>query len=288
MASKKDVWMYALGLFAGIWLVVQLWKCVAKVQNRGKNIWTCTTYFDFKDGLRWDSFVQALDSIQTLHRPETLAHIHRWIVVNEYCANPKQNWKALIQEKYPYVEFIQKGPTEKGQARSINIILEKIRGCNYWVQWEDTWVCRRSCLDRAFAVMDARPEITQLQMTYHKGVVNWMDVENSRIHCEKVPADYCMIDPSPKTQDTLDYDSYNLSKDIFPAWPLYSLLPSINRAAFYEDLGPMNEDPTLWPIKFEWDYARRWFRAGGIKAVLEDGPVYRPNEKNHTSTYDVK
>lgn len=285
MALKKDAWKYALGIAFGLCIVMGVWKYITRFQNQGKNIWTCSTFFDHNEGERWDSFCQALDSIQTLHRPETLVHIHRWIVVNEYSASPKDNWSERIKEKYPFVEFIQKGPTEKGQARTLNILLEKIRGCNYWIHWEDTWICRRSCLDRAFAVMDGRPDIIQLQMTYHKGTVNWMDVENKRIHCEKVPADYCIIDPSPKTTETLQYDPYNLSKDVFPAWPLYSLLPSINRAAFYEDLGEFNEDPKLWPIKFEWDYARRWFSAGGVKAVLEDGPVYRPNENNHTSTY---
>jgi len=67
------------------------------------------------------------------------------------------------------------------------------------------------------------------------------------------------------------------------AWPLYSLLPSINRVRDYLWLGEFSEDPALWPVKFEWDYARRWWARGNKKAVLSDGPVYRPGK--HISTY---
>jgi hypothetical protein len=67
------------------------------------------------------------------------------------------------------------------------------------------------------------------------------------------------------------------------AWPLFSLRPSINRVAFGERVGPFNEDPRLWPARFEWDYATRWFNAGATKAVMVPHAAHR--QPNHVSTY---
>lgn len=250
--------------------------------RRQGTIFTCTTFFDFAKHDRWSSFCRAIDSLLKNETPETLSRISRWVVINEYSEKPKEDWAKKMYEKYPFIELIQKTEFSKGQAASMNLILDLLIPYKLWIHWEDTWYSRVSCLDRAFSVMDAT-NIIQLQMTQHKEKPNWLDVDASRIHCT---SGYCRIDPS---NDVLTYLSMSphdgFDKNVFNNWPLYSLLPSINRAAFYNvrRLGYFSTDPKLWPIRFEWDYARRWYLAGGTKAVLEDGPVIRKND--HVSTY---
>lgn len=250
--------------------------------HRSGIVFTCSTFFDFRTGDRWERFCKAIDSIQEHHSKETLLKIRKWIVINEYSAESKDNWQKKIKERYPWIEFYQKGVTEKGQARTMNIILrEKIRDADLWIHWEEAWEVRAPFLEDAIMAMEGNDDApTQLQFTFHNGTVNWMDIDKSRIHCD---GRVCRIDAADDTKEWVKNHPKDMTKETFASWPLYSLLPSINKASHFEDLGEFSEDPKLWPIRFEWDFARRWWLAGGTKAVLNDGPVWRPG--THISTY---
>ena len=128
--------------------------------------------------------------------------------------------------------------------------------------------------------MNTEKDITQLQFTFHDKKVNWLNVDNKRIHCT---GRLCRIDPIDETYNKCKIGVYKFDNEFYDSWPLYSLLPSINRAKHYETLDNFSEDSSLWPIKFEWEFGCRWLN-GAVKAVLKDGPVYRPGK--HTSTYE--
>ena len=249
--------------------------------RRTGTIMTCTTFFDFAKQDKWEPFCYAMDSILAQHSRTTLNRIQRWLIVNEYSETPTCDWAERLRLRYPFMEMIQKTAKQKGQAASMNIILNEIRPYDLWIHWEDAWFPKRECLQRAFDIMDTT-DITQLQMTQHKDVPNWLDKGEHRIEC--TPS-VCRIYASDNIEQFLHkeptelHDSWDESMRY---WPLYSLLPSINRASFYT-FGTFSTDPALWPVIFEWDYARRWYLRGGKKAVLPDGPVIR--RKNHVSTY---
>lgn len=247
-------------------------------------IFTCTTFFDFKKQDKWSAFCRAMDSILQQHNPETLERINKWLIVNEYEPNPKTNWVQAVKKRYPFVEVIQKGPADKGQAASMNRILQHIKGYTYWIHWEETWYCRRPCLDRMFAVMDAT-QISQLQVTQHKEAPNWLDSDKHPRVLKTLPngIQYYTIDPAPGTEQSIQRPITQYSSDCVGLWPLYSLLPSINRVS-HNQVGQFTTDPRFWPFIFEWDYGRRWLQAGNTKAVLPDGPVIRDNSA-HKSTY---
>ena len=242
-------------------------------------VFTCTTFFDFKTGDRWERFCAAMDSLIRFHTRKTLDRIGRWVIINEYSEGSTVDWVRKVEQRYPWIECIQKGVSQKGQACSMNLCLDIIGGSRFWIHWEEAWETRATFLDDAFAAMEST-DITQLQFTYNNGTVNWLDVASDRIHCgDRI----CRIDAAPGTADQVTKSPYTLDADMMKAWPLYSLLPSINRVRDYIWLGGFSEEAALWPVKFEWDYARRWWARGNKKAVLMDGPVYRPGQ--HTSTY---
>jgi len=253
---------------------------------RSTTIYTCTTYFDFNKQDKWEAFCKAIDSIQIHHTSETLGKINKWFIVNEYSETPKRDWVQAVHEKYPFIEVYQKGPEEKGQAASMNIILQKIKGYTYWIHWEETWYCRRPCIDRMFDVITST-KLSQVQVTQHKETPNWL--ESNSYHPKKLlitnaGTEYYRIFSSSKTEQYLQKSVYEYTADYNLHWPLYSLLPSIN-CVKDNAIGEFSTDPKLWPFKFEWDYGRRWVLAGNTKAVLPDGPVIRDNSK-HKSTYD--
>ena len=89
---------------------------------------------------------------------------------------------------------------------------------------------------------------------------------------------------APGTNTWLRKSMDDYGNGVIAHWPLYSLLPSINRVS-HNNCGEFPADPRFWPFRFEWDYGRRWLLAGNTKAVLPDGPVVRDNSA-HKSTYD--
>lgn len=267
-------------ILSAILFVVALYKPQREGFQTADTIFTCTTFLDFKTGDRWDRFCHAIDSIRSKSAEPSLARIQEWLVVNEYAETPREDWTAKVKERYPFITFLQKGAHQKGQAASMNMILERITGFTYWIHWEEAWEVRAPFLEDAFKAMDST-DLTQIQLTGEKGKVDWMDMPDSNKSCK---GRICEITAMHGIDKVLEYDAK--SDKIFEAlsrWPLYSLRPSINRVKPHLTLGRFNEDSALWPIKFEWDYARRWYRAGCKKGVFHDGPVWRPD--THKSTY---
>lgn len=279
MALKQGVHISLFILFAAV--IISLTTISLKPKT---TIFTCTTFFDFEKQNKWTAFCKAIDSILQQHDDKTLTNINKWLIVNEYSANPRRNWSEEVAKKYPFIEVVQKTKGEKGQAASMNIILQRIKGYTYWIHWEETWYCRQPCLDRMFDVIQ-NSNITQLQVTQHKEKPNWLDSDSHPRILAQTPTgtEYYTIHPSHDTTRYLlkSIDEYN--RDMVPYWPLYSLLPSINRVKHYT-VGEFSTNPEHWPFKFEWDYGRRWFLVGNTKAVLPDGPVIRDNQA-HKSTY---
>jgi hypothetical protein len=247
-------------------------------------IFTCTTFFDFENQNKWTSFCIAIDSILKNHKKHVLNKINKWIIINEYSTSPKRDWVAAVHEKYPFIEVIQKTKKDIGQASSLNIILDKIKKYTYWIHWEESWYCKKPCLARMFDVM-RNTNITQLQGTQLNGITNWMDSNNHPRYLNKTTkgTEFYEIHPSSATHEYLQKQISEFNIYFVKNWPLYSLLPSINRVSCYS-FGDFPTCPEYWPFRFEWDFAKRWLLAGNTKAVLPDGPIMR-DEKKHISTY---
>jgi len=246
-----------------------------------KIIFTCTTFFDFAKMDRWASFQRAITEFYRLN--QDVGKITTWLIVNEYSETPKADWAKHMRETFPQMTFIQKNKDQKGQAASLNIVLDHIKPYTYWIQWEDTWFPEHGFLGRAIDIMN-NSSVSQLQFTKLNGKVNWLDIPQDRQVRQSTPqgSQYIVVKAVPDIQSTLQNSPYEFRSSWRSSWPLFSLLPSINRVSHLSTLGQFSTDPVLWPVKFEWDYARRWYTAGGKKAVLPDGPVIR---EGHVSTY---
>jgi hypothetical protein len=249
-------------------------------------LWTCTAYFDYNQGERWTEFQNAMDSIIKYHSPQTLAKIQKWIVLNEYDPYPKHDYGKIIAEKYQWVTYVQKPPGRNGISESVNILLQNyVPHSRLWIHWEETWVARAPFLDRAIELMNQRSDITQLTFVYKNGRTEWSDAPHNRLSCSN---DFCIVMPHPDRAwyDRWDGSAEGMTEEVHAkwaiTWPLYQLMPSINRSAFYSKL------PYFHPTRkhAEWLYAREWLRAGGVKAIFRNAPVWRPTESSHVSTHD--
>lgn len=255
-------------------------------QTQWDVLWTCTSFFDYNKGERWAAFQEAMDSIVKYHSPHDLEKIQKWIVLNEYHPHPKHNYAAIIAEKYPWITFVQKPPGRTGIANSINIILDSyVPHSRLWIHWEETWVARSPFLDRAITFMNTNPDVTQLTCVYKNGRTEWSDIDPKRLKCR---GDFCRVASHPDNAwySRWDGSAEGMTEEVHAkwasTWPLYQLLPSINRSEFYRGL------PRFHPQRkhAEWLFAKEWLHAGGIKAIFRDAPVWRPTESSHVSTHD--
>jgi hypothetical protein len=241
--------------------------------NRPKKniIFTCSTYFAKPKKL--EQFITALNSIPEKHL------IDKFVVVNEYDPNDKTDYTKILHNKFPFVEFIQKHKNDAGQARTLNIILEKIKPYKFWIHWEESWKATRPFITESLQIMNRDITLTQLQLTH-----DWKDIDPERI---KVKQGYSIITLHPMfnklDHDPMFYDELVRIHGIDVVWPLYSLRPSFNRIDHYKHIAKFPEDPSLWPVRFEYEYGLRWIRAGSVKAVIDPHAAIR--QKNHKSTY---
>ena len=102
--------------------------------------------------------------------------IDRFIIINEYSKIDTTNKINFLKEKFPQVDFIQKKRNEKGQANSLNIIINILRENNYdyWIQWEESWFPNRNFIKDAIEIM-SESNIDQLQFT--NDWFNWVEKE---------------------------------------------------------------------------------------------------------------
>lgn len=242
----------------------------------GNTIYTCTTFFDSPSLGKWEAFSKGMTSLLQHHGGSTA--IAKWFVINEPGPNA-EGWKQKMAHAFPWVEFYQKPVSIAGQAHSLNIILEKIKPYQYWLQWEESWFATRPFLQDAHTIL-ATTGVTQLQLTilptdaqpawFHKSkAVNelWSRVPLTEAMCVAMEA-------TKSGHDVVSIDN----------WPLFSLCPSLNTVEFYTALPRFSTDPGLWPWRFEWEFAKAWARSGGTKAIFNSAPVTR--SATHVSTYN--
>lgn len=252
---------------------------------RGQSvILTCSSFMS--RGNRRAELLAAVTSILTRHSEQERQLLREVIVINEYDPAVREDYGAAVRALSSTIEFIQKGPDARGQARTLNMILDRIGGYEHWIHWEESFVCTRPFLARAVDVM-LSTELTQLSLTTH-----WLNVGRDRLPLRTTPAGtkHVQVLPHPRTEGLVretdvwsGFDRLINRAGYGVAWPLYSLVPSINRAKFCRDVGRFNEDQRLWPVKFEWDYGKRWLLRGASKGVLL--PHVAEVQPNHVSTY---
>ena len=248
-----------------------------------KILFTCTTYISKPNKL--DSLKQTLDSFLKYTPSDK---IDRMIVINEY-GEDTANTISELKEKYPQIDFINKDENDKGQARSINMIIDILREGNYdyWLHWEDSWIVIEPFLTKSLDIMlDNR--IDQLQL-----IQKWKDVpdERKKMWTTKSGEKYVEI---LKINDSIEeqLNPFGTCSDFksdwwgenLKNWPLFSLSPGIDKVDKILRVGYFDNSPDKWPITFEFEWSVKWLCNGARKAILEYAICERVD--GHKSTYD--
>lgn len=244
--------------------------------NDKKIVYTCTTYFDFNDNKFFD-FCRSLDTF-FYYNPMSVTDVD-FIIINEYSNTKKKDWDNIIRTKYPFIKFISKDKKDKGQARSLNMILNLIRDYDYWIHIEEAWFCTRPFFNDVVKIMNTS-NVSQLSMNWYwnRERVEWNDYYKKQIFNS-----YVIIDEKPNTLTLEQYYKNGYSFE-GTSWSLYSLRPSISRVSDILKIGQFDEHPDAWPVMFEYEFGLKFKKHGLIKAYLLE-PAYDRNWTKHQSTY---
>ncbi len=248
---------------------------LADPPERGDILFTCTSYVTMPNKMH--ELQRALRTFLHFNRSPRIA---RYWVINEYDENSGP-YVAELRQTFPDVHFSNKTQKEKGQARSLNLILAHLRRhkYTYWIHWEESWYCTGRFIDQAVEVMDASP-ISQLSLVYNayhgdpQGKRhNHLHYTDHRQHVHIRSRDNALFAAQSKKH-------WNANLYL---WPLFSLRPGIDRVADVLRAGPFDADPAKWPVTFEYEFGHRWLQAGATAGALRD--TYVTRALHHRSTY---
>lgn len=252
------------------------------IHDHPKILFTCTTYISKPNKI--DSLKQTLDSFL---KYTSIDDIDRMIVINEYGENTNELISPL-EETYPQFEFINKDEDNKGQARSINMIIDILREGNYdyWLHWEDSWILTESFLPNALDIM-LDDQVDQLQL-----IPSWKDVSDKRKKTWVTNSGQKYVEIL-KIEDSLDEQikpfgtcsDYKLNwwENGLDNWPLFSLSPGIDKVDKILTTGYFDNSDDMWPITFEFKWSVKWLCNGARKGVIEETICERVD--GHKSTY---
>lgn len=241
-------------------------------EPRPRVLLSMTTFLSLPGKL--EQAIIALDSIRRVHAEADWRRVDEVLVVNEVPAASgpaKDEGAATFRAVFPAATFVQKRAGQRGQAASLNLILDRLAAFDVWIHWEESWGCTRPFLAAAILAV-AGGGVTQLQISTDI----WRQASAERLAVQGAPLgeDIIAVAPHPRFLEISAGLSLETLAPLWRAWgleviwPLFSLRPSVNGAPFYRQLGPFLTADGLWPHLFEWEFGMRWIRAGGRKAIL--------------------
>lgn len=179
--------------------------------------------------------------------------IDRWICIDD---NSNENDREEMQKKYPFFEFIWKGPAEKGHVQSMNILRETVK-TPYQFHCEDDWsfICPGHYIQMAMEILQTDRTIGQVLI--NRNYAEFLDhISHRGGHHDQTLSGLQYI----RHQYVGDEHDRNKLTQFLGAghfyWPHFSFRPSLIRREVFDKVGPYHDI-----IHFEMRYAERYTQA---------------------------
>ena len=254
-----------------------------KIENN--ILFSCTTYLT--NHTKYEILKKTLDTFIKYNKDD-LHLINEFVIMMEYTENNKR-YLDKLKQRYPNFIFIQKNKNQKGQAKSLNMIIDKLKDYKLWLHWEDSWYSIGPILKKAYDTLNSS-EINYLQLIKKDNIYNIPEINNQHLEC-KIINDYKIIKPNEMLKKMWRYWEINdFDWSIWKEsgwWPFFSLTPLLTDTNIILTTGYFNEDLNKWPFQFEFEWSLRWIRKNKIKlGVFKNINVIRDEDRE--STYKQK
>lgn len=224
---------------------------------------------------RYDLFERTVDSFLACCSDHD--RIERWICVDD---NSSEADRARMRERYPFFEYIWKGPDQRGHGRSMNVLRELIaeRPTEFVLHLEDDWEFFQPAplIGDAEAILRHDERLGQVLFNRNYAEVNEPgDPFVGGIPVDGVAGEHpAYVVHEHYRPNSPEYDAFYErvgARANHAYWPHYSLRPSVLRSAVWRELGPFEETPNML---FELYYASR-YRDAGWRSAFFPGIVCR-------------
>tara|TARA_B110001469_G_C9628727_1_gene314178 strand:+ start:260 stop:1105 length:846 start_codon:yes stop_codon:yes gene_type:complete len=280
--NKRFKFIFLLSLFIIlVYIVINIYKCkiegyrskykLSPKLSKKDIVFSCTSYIALPN--KFNELNNALSSF-IKYNDLNIDNID-YYVINEYSEKNVDNLIEQLKLKYPFITFINKKSHQKGQAYSLNMVIDILKKdpikYKYWLHWEESWFVTDPFMKDAYNIMNNN-DIDQLQFTK-----DWQRKipDNRKIYKEN----YYIIKKS-------HYEP--VYKKNWKNWPLYSLRPGVDKVSKILQNGYFDTSEDKWPFIFEYDYAYKWCKLNTTKALLDKMPVKRSTMHTHTYTQITK
>lgn len=228
---------------------------------------------------RYNLFEKTMDSF--LKNCLDANRIDQWICIDD---NSSEEDRDRMKQKYPFMDYILKNETQKGHAKSMNILLNYVKA-DYIIHFEDDWIC-----DEPFNIVEyvnyvKTKNIDHLVLkTIAYGTNDIFDkVGKHFIHNYHYNKNSSFKPEINRLYDQIIKHNFaNIKMDRNGWWwPGFTLNPSIINLQKIKEIGYFND--CIPHELFEYDYAARCFNSGyNIKYI----PL-KINHVGHQSSYNL-
>lgn len=233
---------------------------IQKIFNR-QNIDIKLVTFTITTCKRLDLFQKTINSVINCFDIEL---IDEWICIDD---NSSEEDRKEMMDLYPFFTFIFKNITDKGHARSMNL-LQKYVKTPYIFQMEDDWkfICERNYISECLDILNSNKKLGQCLINKNYSEIEKdIDVKGGEFNISNGGIRYFIhefVSNESELRRWLIKHGNGLSSNY---WPHFSLRPSLIRREVYEKIGEFNENAS----HFEMEYADRYFKNNYISGFLE-------------------
>lgn len=201
-----------------------------------------------------------------LNACEDLDLVDRFLCVDD---GSSEEDRAEMRRLFPFFEFVFKGPSGRGHARSLNLVRDAVT-TPFLLHLEDDWhfFARRPWVGPALEILDEEPELGQVLFnrnfaeTLEDRLIPGGFRRRTRAHGHR----YVVHEHHPPESEAYRRFQESHGRPSNAWWPHYSLRPSVLRTGVLSRLGPFDESGG----HFELEYARR-YAAAGFRSAFFDG-----------------
>jgi hypothetical protein len=213
---------------------------------------------------RLDLFEKSMNSFLNCCKDVPL--ISRFICVDDNSDAPD---RERMQQRYPFFEFIFKGPDEKGHARSMNRLHSAVN-TPYWLHLEDDWhfIVATDYVSRAIAILEH--DSTLAQVVFNRNYAETLDnrtLVGGMLHRHPERGFRYVIHAHTAEGPERDaFFGHFPPGSLSNTWrPHFSLQPSLMLTESIKSLGSFSEAPG----HFEREFAER-YAAAGLRTAFFD------------------
>lgn len=194
--------------------------------------------------------------------------ISRWICVDE---GSTESERAEMRTRFPFFEFVWKSDSEKGRAKSMNMVLQRVNTL-YMFHMEDGWefIAPNSYMKDCVEVIQQNPRYGQCLVNQNYAeTMDDMDIAGGIVKSASTGRRYREHEYREELMET------DFLQRTHVLWPHYSLRPGLTRTRVLREVGVFVEDG----IHFELEYAKRYHVMGYMTVFLDNIHTIRMEDK---------